>query len=349
MISEEDRRRYLEKAKQVQKLLQEKGREALELAKRELLSEKIYAPRARKALEEFLEKRPDYVRPALMTLACEAVGGNPELVKPVAAAMILAGGAFDLHDDIIDKDYYKRDQPRKKSFLGRYGDSLVLLLGDALIIKGISLLHTLYHLEIPKPTARIIINLTVNYLYQLGSAEALELNHLGDLNLTPEKYLRIIYLKAADVEAYTRIGAILGKANKQQEETLAHYGRTLGKIAILRDDLEDTLNPRELTRRIQNETPPLPILHLIHTKKNHQLHQKLQRLQANPSTKTAKQIIEKIKQEAISHVLNLMHHEVEGAKQKLRESYWKNAAAVQALKDILDVLVPSFKEDTIHG
>jgi len=75
-------------------------------------------------------------------------------------------------------------------------------------------------------------------------------------------------MKAADVDAYMRIGAILGGGSESEIEALARYGRTLGMIAILRDDLADMLDfEGELPHRIKHEHLPLPILYALKTSK----------------------------------------------------------------------------------
>jgi len=62
------------------------------------------------------------------------------------------------------------------------------------------------------------------------------------------------------VESYTRISAILGGGSEEEIETLGRYGRILGMMAILRDDLADMLDYKEAVHRIRKECLPLPIL-----------------------------------------------------------------------------------------
>ncbi len=73
--------------------------------------------------------------------------------------------------------------------------------------------------------------------------------------------------KAADVESYTRISAILGGGTKEEIETLGKYGRILGMMAILRDDLTDMLDYEEAVHRIKKESLPLPMLFTLQNPK----------------------------------------------------------------------------------
>ena len=43
------------------------------------------------------------MQPGLLSVYCEAVGGDPNETAQVGAAMVLLVAAADLHDDIIDE------------------------------------------------------------------------------------------------------------------------------------------------------------------------------------------------------------------------------------------------------
>ena len=69
---------------QLQKVLYERGKEAFELARITVLDEKIESKEVREALEYFMtEYWRDVTRPALLSLVCEAVGGDPKITVPL--------------------------------------------------------------------------------------------------------------------------------------------------------------------------------------------------------------------------------------------------------------------------
>jgi len=217
----------------------------------------------RKALKDFAKGCLDYARPTLITLSCEAVGGDVKLASLAGEALILICGAFELHDDIIDKSYV-RGPRRRKTILGKYGVNVALLAGDGLLIKGFSHLSKLYEASLPKELARNVIDLICECFTELGSAEALELKFFGSLDIKLSSYLRVLRLKAADVEAYTRIGALLGGGSREEVEALGRYGRLLGMMVIVRDELKDLLEyGSELLSRIRNEYLPLPLIYAL--------------------------------------------------------------------------------------
>ncbi|PCN50281.1 hypothetical protein B6U99_05320 [Candidatus Geothermarchaeota archaeon ex4572_27] len=245
---------------EARRIIVEEGGRALEEARREVRRWRILSPRARRAILEFMRRWRDYTRPALMSLSCRAVGGRPEDVVGVAAALILVSGAFDLHDDIIDRSYV-RGPRRRKTILGRYGEEVALLIGDALLLRGSWMLaRELSRFRLRPSRLREALDL----IFELGSAEALELELVGRVDVKVEDYLRLVEMKAADVEAYAKLGALIGGGSDEQVEALGAYGRRLGMITILRDDIEDLLNYKvELRSRVLREVLPLPLIYAL--------------------------------------------------------------------------------------
>ncbi|UCE15499.1 MAG: polyprenyl synthetase family protein, partial [Candidatus Bathyarchaeota archaeon] len=171
---------------------------------------------------------------------------------------------IDIHDDIIDQSKTKDSRP---TVLGKCGKDIALLAGDALLFKGLTLLHEAVEKGIPAEKLSLIISILKNMFFELGDAEALELHFRGRLDVTPEEYLHVVRKKAADVESYTRISAILGGGTKEEIDTLGKYGRILGMMAILRDDLTDMLDYEEAVHRITKECLPLPMLFTLQNSK----------------------------------------------------------------------------------
>jgi len=239
---------------QLQRLFKQKGTEALEAAKRTVLKEKIESKEVKEALRYFMtECWHDVARPGVLALISESLDGKPEDTIRIAIPLILIGGATDIHDDVIDESKTKYGKP---TVYGKFGKNIAILTGDALFFEGLSLLNRAVagHLEINE--------IIKNMFFELGDAEALELQ-LRKKPSSPELYLSIIRKKAADVEAHTRIAAIVASATKKEVEILGKYGRILGTLIILKDDYIDSLEYEELKHRIQNEHFPMPMLYAL--------------------------------------------------------------------------------------
>lgn len=245
----------------VEKLLKERGAKPLEMARKAILKEKIECKEVQEALEYFMTKCwQDLARPTLLSLGCEAVGGNPEATTSIAVALSLISGGIDIHDDVIDQSKTKRSVA---TVFGKFGKDIALLVGDALMFKGLTFLHKALKDNVSAEKATLIIDVVNGMFFELGDAEALELQLRGRVDITPEEYLQIVRKKAADVEAHTRISAIIGGGSRKEVEALANYGRLLGMILILRDDLLDVDDLKEFSHRINKECLPLPVIYAL--------------------------------------------------------------------------------------
>ncbi len=237
---------------------QKHGKSALDIAKRSILQEKIEYKPICDALRYFSEEIwCDFQHPALLSLACEAVGGDPETVVNIGASITLLSGAVDIHDDIIDKSETKGS---KLTVYGKFGNDIALLVGDALIFEGLSLLYEACE-NLSKNQRRKILKLLKNAFFEIGAGEAKETSFKGKHDLKPEEYLDVIGRKTAVAEACMLIGAILGGGKIKEINALGHYGRTLATLMTIRDEFIDVYEPDELKHRTENECLPLPILY----------------------------------------------------------------------------------------
>ncbi len=254
-LSNNEKERIIE---EVQKMLEERGRKPLEMARKAILEEEIESKEVKEALHYFItEYWHDLARPTLMSICCEAVGGDPNATVPFAIPLSLISGALDIQDDIIDQSKTKHGRP---TVYGKYGKEIAILAADALLFKGFTLLHEAYT-RIPKEKALKIMKTIKDMFYELGNAEALELNLRGRIDITPEEYLDIVRKKAADVEAHTLIGGIIGNATTDEEKKLARYGRLLGMTIILYSDWVDMITFKEAIHRLCKEHLPLPLIY----------------------------------------------------------------------------------------
>lgn len=246
--------------KQVRKLLEERGRKALEMARKEVLGEEIECKEVREALKYFMTQYwHDRTSPTLLSLACEAVSGDLDIIAALAKPIILIGGAVDIHDDIIDQSQRKDKRP---TVYGKFGQSIALLAGDALLLKGFSLLYQTCRF-ISSDKMALVVTTLKNLFFELGDAEALELKFQMRRDVKPEEYLSVVEKKAADLEGLMRIGAIIGNGSKEEIEMLGRYGRMLGMLSILRDDFIDMNYFEEIVHRVAYECLPLPILYAL--------------------------------------------------------------------------------------
>jgi geranylgeranyl pyrophosphate synthase len=248
-------------AEQLLKLLEERGKKAVEMARKTVLEEKIESKEVQEALQYFMnEYWHNVTRPALLSLVCEAVGGDPDITTPIAISITLISGATGIHDDIIDQSKTKGSRP---TVYGKFGKDIALLVGDALLFKGFNMLYKAVEKGVAPEKIVAISDVMKRAFFELGDAEALALHFRGRVDVTPEDYLCVVRKKAADIEAYTRISAILGDGSEEEIEALGEYGRLLGMLAILRADMIDMFDLKETIHRIKKEHLSLVILYAL--------------------------------------------------------------------------------------
>ena len=247
--------------KQLQVILKEKGKKTVEMAIKSLFEEKIDSTEVREALNYFMTECMDNVTgPGLLFLVCQAIGGNPNLTTPIAISLTLISGGIDIHDDIIDQSKSKNS---KYTVFGKFGKNVAILAGEFLLVRGFTSLFEAVKKEIPVEQI-IVINDTINKaLFELGNAIALELSFRGNIDVSSKDYLIYVRKKAANIEAYTRISSILGNGTQKEIEALSEYGRLLGIMNILYNDLIDMQNFEEFSHRIQYEHLPLQVIYAL--------------------------------------------------------------------------------------
>jgi geranylgeranyl pyrophosphate synthase len=243
---------------QINTLLTERSKKALALSKQAVLQEQIKYEPLHQALRYFMEEICyDTGHPTLLSLACEAVGGNPDTTVGVGAAIILLSGAADIHDDIIDKSKTKNSKP---TVYGKFGEDMAIITADVLWIKGMQMLNEACEI-FPEEKKQLILKLTKQAFFDIGSAEAQESSIKGNIDLDPEDLLELIKLKISVGTASAQIGAIIGNGTFSQIESLGQYGKSLGILMTVREEFINMFEPEELTNRFKNECLPLPILY----------------------------------------------------------------------------------------
>jgi geranylgeranyl pyrophosphate synthase len=245
---------------EIKNILIEHSKNAMSQAKQAVANEQITFEPLREALRFFMEEFWfDASHPALLSLTCEAVGGQPESTSGIGSALVLLAGAADIHDDIIDESKQKDGKP---TVYGKFGLDMAIIAADVLWFKGMLLLSEACD-QLTSEKKNAILKLAKEAFFSIGSAEAEEASQRRNLDLEPQKYFEIISLKASVAAAAAQIGAIVGNGTPEQIENLGEYGRVLGTLMTIRDEFIDMFEQDELTNRYKNECLPLPVLYAL--------------------------------------------------------------------------------------
>jgi len=249
----------------VQRLMEERGAKPVEMARKEILRGDIKNIEVQEVLNYFVKEwweeiLPFVLGPTVISLACEAVGGDPEITVPIAASIVLMGSGIEMHDDIIDSS------KTKKSILtvfGEFGTNMALVAGRTLIVKGLTLLHEARRKGVPSEKMSLINDIVEKSFFEYGDAVGLALELRGNLDIAPEKYMHITRKKGSIIEGQVRIGAMVGGGTEGEIETLGRFGRILGTLLTIRGEFIDMFETEELHNRWANECLPLPILYAL--------------------------------------------------------------------------------------
>jgi len=246
-------------AEEARIILTKRSEAAYEKAKKIILSEKIKCKLIQDAIRHFMLEWQDVQHPGLLSLACEAVGGNPNSANDVGAALLFLLGGAHIHDDVIDQSKYKGGKP---TVYGKFGRDIALLVGDAFLFEGLTFLHQFCE-RFPENKRRRIVDLVKASFFEIGSGEATEVIFREKHDFSPKSCMDYLKMRAAVAEAIMRIGAIIGDGDEKEIELLGHYGRTLGFLSAIRDEFIDTFEPKELENRYRYECLPLPVLYAL--------------------------------------------------------------------------------------
>jgi geranylgeranyl pyrophosphate synthase len=243
--------------------LKKRSKKGLELAKQVLQTETMGDPALREALEHYLAHWNDFTHPGLFSMACEAVGGNPDDVVSAQAAIAMMAAAFDIHDDIIDKSKVKHKVP---TVYGKFGAEIALLLGDAFLIEGFKLFVDSATV-LPKEKREKALETVKKLIFEVGNAHAIEIGLKERKSIVPDDYMQVIEMKAAGIELDMHLGALFGGGKDAEVETLTRLGRILGILGTLREEFIDVFEIEELCQRIAVQDLPLPLLFAMQDQK----------------------------------------------------------------------------------
>ncbi|MFD7666652.1 polyprenyl synthetase family protein [Streptomyces sp. NPDC059788] len=170
------------------------------------------------------------VRPALVLLACDAVGGARPAAVPAAVAVELVHNGSLLHDDIIDRDQMRRGRPALWATQGRPAG---ILAGDALFFLAVQVLNAS-----PAPLDTAGMRCLINWVQQLLEGEWADtlLEQRPDVSVA--ECSAVAAAKTASLTAAAcELGALAGGAGAERTDHLREFGTHLGLAYQMADDL----------------------------------------------------------------------------------------------------------------
>ena len=174
------------------------------------------------------------IRPMLVLLAAEAVGGRAEVVLPAALALEILHTFTLVHDDIMDRDALRRGRPTVHT---RWDEATAILAGDGLVTLAYQTLLSLDH-----PALAEAARLFTDGLLVLCEGQAMDKAFELRETVSVEEYTLMIQKKTAKLlEVACEVGAVLGGATPQARRDLGDFAGAWGEAFQIQDDLLDIM------------------------------------------------------------------------------------------------------------
>jgi geranylgeranyl diphosphate synthase type I len=178
------------------------------------------------------------LRPILVMLACESVGGNSSHALDAAVAMEFLHAASLIFDDLIDKHRLRRSLPTTQH---AFADDKAISAGLFLASKGVQILSEYKDPKITRLVGWGLVDLSKGEILDTLTELAIDIDH----------YLNIAELKTGSLfSAAAGIGAVLGGATPDEVNCLYNYGRAVGIAFQIKDDILDQSGDPERQERV---------------------------------------------------------------------------------------------------
>ncbi|MFD8493225.1 family 2 encapsulin nanocompartment cargo protein polyprenyl transferase [Amycolatopsis sp. NPDC059657] len=198
------------------------------------------------------------IRPSLVLLAAEAIGGDPVTAVPTAVAVELVHNFSLLHDDVMDGDLTRRHRPTAWSV---FGTGPAILAGDAMMTLAFDVIAAGGH-----PTATRTMRMLSTAVLQLLEGQAADLAFEDRADVAVSECVTMAEGKTgALLGAACALGALVGGGSDEQIDHLGGFGRDLGLAFQHVDDLlgiwgDPAVTGKPVYSDLQNRKKSLPVV-----------------------------------------------------------------------------------------
>ena len=183
------------------------------------------------------------IRPLILVLSAETILANKHSNLDITEDMFLASCAIELlhtqsviHDDIIDKEDYRRGKP---SFHIKYGYNSSILTADFVLGIILSICTKINNAKVSAELSTAAI--------KMSEGEMMEIKLTKDPYLKEDDYIKVVEHKTASLfEAAAKIGSLLGGGTDEEIFAIGSFGHLLGIAYQIHDDIMDWNNEDRL-------------------------------------------------------------------------------------------------------
>ena len=172
------------------------------------------------------------LRPALVLMACEAMGGDVKKAVKPAVGLELFHNFTLLHDDVMDNADVRRGKPTVHR---RWNDNTAILSGDAMLT-----MSSQYVAQVEPAVLPEMIRLFNQTAMEIYEGQQYDMDFEVRNNVTIEEYIDMIRLKTSVlIGCACKMGALIAGASEANAQALYETGLYLGLAFQLQDDVLD--------------------------------------------------------------------------------------------------------------
>ena len=230
-------------------------------------------------LEHIRHRGGKRMRPLLILLIAKNYGGVNDVTLRSAVGLELLHTASLVHDDVVDESKERRGQPSVNAV---YNNKVAVLVGDYVLSTALLNISYTNNSDILRSIAELGRN--------LSNGEILQLSNIQNTEFSEDIYYDVIKMKTAALfEACCEVGTLSVNANESQIELAKEFGRNLGIIFQIRDDIFDYYDSKEIGKPTGNDMAEgkltLPVLYALNSTHDSEMEEIARKVKRNDVTR----------------------------------------------------------------
>ena len=230
-------------------------------------------------LEHIKHRGGKRMRPLLILLIAKNYGGVNDVTLRSAVGLELLHTASLVHDDVVDESKERRGQ---SSVNAEYNNKVAVLVGDYVLSTALLNISFTNNSDILRSIAVLGRN--------LSNGEILQLSNIQNTEFSEDIYYDVIKMKTAALfEACCEVGTLSVNANERQIELAKEFGRNLGIIFQIRDDIFDYYDSKEIGKPTGNDMAEgkltLPVLYALNSTHDSEMEEIARKVKRNDVTR----------------------------------------------------------------
>jgi len=217
------------------------------------------------ALDHIRQRGGKRMRPILILLMAQNFGRITDVTQHAAVGLELLHTASLVHDDVVDESGERRGQASVNKV---FDNKVAVLVGDYILSTAL--------MQVSFTHSEVIVRNLAELGRTLSNGEILQLSNIQNQDISEDIYYQVIKQKTAALfEACAALGAVSAGATESEIESARRFGRNLGIIFQIRDDIFDYYDHGEIGKPTGNDMIEgkltLPVIYALNTTQDEEM------------------------------------------------------------------------------